>query len=180
MKLQSANLQRLSSLHGQSLLCSQFCHAVRREAACHIVLVLQLVVSVPAVPVQRHRAAVALIGLHLRPNVALLRDVRVAGERWHCAELVQDVRAELVGQLASDLPDLTGAAVVAQSSGHLLVGHGLAVALALAPALGQLLLVFGDEVEGAAAGVRPLDGVAHVGVVKGLVEVLVKPELLST
>lgn len=160
--------------------CSQFGHAVRSEAARHVVLVLQLVVSVPAVPVQWRSATIVLIGLHLRPAQRLLLGGRVAGGGWHCAQLVQDVGAELVGELASDLPDLAGAAVVAQGSSHLLVGHGLAVALALAPALGQLLLVLGDEVEGATAAVRPLDGVAHVGVVKSLMEVLVKPELLST
>lgn len=160
--------------------CSQFGHAVRSEAARHVVLVLQLVVSVPAVPVRHRGAAVVLLSLRLRPAVGLLLCDRVAGGRRRGAQLVQDVGAELVGQLASDLPDLAGAAVVAQGSGHLLVGHCLAVALALAPALGQLLLVLGDEVEGAAAAVRPLDGVAHVGVVQGLVEVLVEPELLST
>lgn len=70
---------------------------------------------------------------------------------------MQDVRVELVCELASHFHDLAGAAVVSQGPCHLLVGHGLAVALALAPALGQLLLVLGDEVEGAAAAVRPLD-----------------------
>lgn len=153
---------------------------MRSEAARHVVLFLQLVVSVPAVPVHRRRAAVALFGLGLLLPALDLLLCRVAGGHLRRAELVQDVRAELVGQLASHFPDLAGAAVVPQGSGHLLVGHGLAVALALAPALGQLLLVLGDEVEGAAAAVRPLDGVAHVGVVQGLVEVLVKSELLST
>lgn len=93
---------------------------------------------------------------------------------------MQDVRVELVGEFASDLYDLTGAAVVPQSSGHLLIGHGLPVALALAPALGQLLLVLGDEVENATATVCPLDRVAHVGVIQSFMEVLVEPELLPT
>lgn len=153
---------------------------MRSEAVGYVVLFLQLVVSVPAVPVHRRRAAVALLGLRLLLPALDLLLCRVAAGHLRRAELVQDVRAELVGQLAPHFPDLAGAAVVPQGSGHLLIGHGLAVALALAPALGQLLLVLGDEVEGAAAAVRPLDGVAHVGVVQGLVEVLVKSELLST
>lgn len=73
------------------------------------------------------------------------------------AEPVQDVWVELVGEFAAHLDDLTGAAVVSQGSCHLLIGHGLAVALALAPALSQLLFVLGDEVEGAASAVCPLD-----------------------
>ena len=93
---------------------------------------------------------------------------------------MQDLGVELVRELAAHLEDLARAAVVPQSSGHLLIGHGLAVALALAPALGQLLLVLGDEVEGAAAAVRPLDGVDHVGVVQSLVEVFIQSELLTT
>lgn len=85
---------------------------------------------------------------------------RAAGQvhgRLRRAEPVQDVWVELVSEFAAHLDDLTGAAVVSQSSRHLLIGHGLAVALALAPALSQLLLVLGDEVEGAAAVVGPLD-----------------------
>lgn len=92
---------------------------------------------------------------------------------------MQDVWVELVGQLAPHFHDLPGAAVVPQSSCHLLIGHGLAVALALAPALGQLLFVLGDEVEGAAAAVCPLDRVTHVGVIQSLMEVFVKSELLT-
>ena len=70
---------------------------------------------------------------------------------------MQDVWVELIREFAAHLDDLPGAAVVSQRPGHLLIGHGLAVALALAPALGQLLLVLGDEVERAAAVIRPLD-----------------------
>ena len=88
------------------------------------------------------------------------------------AEPLQDDGVELVGELAADLGDLAGAAVVAESARHLLVGHGLAVALAPAPALGQLLFVLGHEVEGAGTAVRPLDGVHHVGVMQGLVKIL--------
>lgn len=77
--------------------------------------------------------------------------------RLRGAEPVQDVWVELISEFAAHLDDLTSAAVVSQSSRHLLIGHGLAVALALAPALSQLLLVLGDEVEGAAAVVCPLD-----------------------
>lgn len=61
-----------------------------------------------------------------------------------------------------------------------MIGHGLAVALPLAPALGQPFLVLGDKVEGAVATVCPLDRVPHVGVIQGLMEVFVKPELLTT
>lgn len=93
---------------------------------------------------------------------------------------MQDIWVELVREFAAHFEDLAGAAVVPQSSGHLLIGHGLAVALALTPALGQLLLVLGDEVEGATPAVRPLDGVAHVGVVQSLMEVFIKSELLTT
>lgn len=134
--------------------------------------------SVPAVPVHRCRAAVALFSRVLLPGVDLLL-CRVAGHLCR-TELVQDVWVELVSQLASHFPDLAGAAVVPQSSCHLLIGHGLAVALALAPALGQLLLVLGDEVEGAAAAVCPLDRVAHVRVIQSLMEVFIKSELLTT
>lgn len=70
---------------------------------------------------------------------------------------MQDVWVELVSKFAAYFDDLTGAAVVSQSSCHLLIGHGLTVALALAPALSQLLFVLGDEVEGAVAAVCPLD-----------------------
>lgn len=98
----------------------------------------------------------------------------------HRAEPVQDVWVKLVRQFAPHFHDLSRAAIVPQSPCHLLVGHGLAVALALAPALGQLLLVLGDKVEGAAAAVCPLDGVAHVGIIQSLMEVFIKSELLAT
>lgn len=93
---------------------------------------------------------------------------------------MQNVWVELVGELATNFDDLPGAAVVPQSSSHLLVGHGLSVSLALAPALSQLFLVLGDEVESAAAAVCPLYGVAHAGVIQGFMEVLVQPELLTS
>lgn len=51
------------------------------------------------------------------------------------AQPLQDQGVELVGELAADLDDLSSAAVVPQGARHLLVGHGFAVALALAPAL---------------------------------------------
>lgn len=73
------------------------------------------------------------------------------------AKPVQDVWVKLVGEFAAHFDDLPSAAVVSQSSCHLLIGHGLAVAFALTPALCQLLLVLGNEVEGAIAAVRPLD-----------------------
>ena len=96
------------------------------------------------------------------------------------AQPLEDGRVELVGEFAADLDDLAAAAVVAQGARHLLVGHGLAVALALAPALGQPLLVLGDEVEGAVGRVGPLDGVGHGGVAQRFVQVLVQTQLLAT
>lgn len=95
----------------------------------------------------------------LLPGVILLlcRVARQVHGHLCRAEPVQDVWVELVSEFAAHFYDLTGAAVVSQSPCHLLIGHGLAVALALAPALGQLLLVLGDEVEDAAAAVCPLD-----------------------
>lgn len=57
------------------------------------------------------------------------------------AQPVQDVWVELVGELAADLDYLTGAAIVSQGPGHLLISHGLAVTFALPPALSQFLLV---------------------------------------
>lgn len=162
---------------------SEFGYAVWSEAGGQVVVFLHLVVSIPAVPVCRCRAAVALFSrVLLLPGVDLLL-CRMAGQvHGHLcrAEPVQDVWVELVGEFAPHFHDLTGAAVVSQSSCHLLIGHGLAVALALAPALGQLLFVLGDEVEGAAATVCPLDWVAHVGVIQRLVEVFIKSELLTT
>lgn len=139
------------------------------EAGCQVVVLLKGVVSVPAVPVRHGRAAVALFGLVLLLDAGvLLRGVagQVHGDVGG-AEPLQNHRVELVGELASHFHDLAGAAVVSQGPRHLLVGHGLSVALAPAPALRQLLLVLGDEVEDTAATVRPLDGVAHVGVIQG-------------
>lgn len=119
---------------------------------------------VPAVPVHRCRPAVALFSRDLLLlGVDLL--LQGVGGGLRGAEPVQDVWVELVSQFAPHFHDLTGAAVVPQGSCHLLIGHGLSIALALAPTLGQLLLVLGDKVEGAAAAVGPLDRVAHVGVV---------------
>lgn len=76
----------------------------------------------------------------------------------------QDVAAELVREFLLDLFDLAGLAVVAQGSGHLLVGHFLAVALLLAPAVGECLLVFGGELKDASLSVHPPDAVPHVTV----------------
>lgn len=137
--------------------------------------------SVPAGPVRARRTAVALLG---RVLLGLdLRWCRVAGQvhgGLRGAELVQDVRVELVGELAAHFDYFACAAVVSQSSRHLLVSHGLAVALTLSPALSQLLFIFGDKVESSAAAVRPLDRVAHAGVVQGLMEVFIKSELFTT
>lgn len=110
----------------------------------------------------------------------ILRRLALQVHGYLCrAKPVQDVWVELVGELAADFDDLAGATVVPQSSCHLLVGHGFAVSLALAPALSQLFLVLGDEVEDATAAVCPLYGVAHTGVIQGFMEVLVQPELLT-
>lgn len=130
----------------------------------------------------RHRPRVALLGRAFLPTVGVVlrrRALQVHGYLRR-AEPVQDVRVELVGELAAHFDDLASAAVVPQGSCHLLVGHGFAVALALAPALSQLLFVLGDEVERAAAAVRPLYRVAHAGVVQGFMEILVQPELLTS
>lgn len=132
--------------------------------------------SVPAVQV-RGGAEVALFSLVL---VLLAPDLLQVQRDVRGAQFVQDVWAELVGEFTSHFPDLTRAAVVPQSSRHFLIGHGLAVALTLSPALGQLLLVLGDEVECAAAAVCPLDRVTQVGVVQSFVEVFVKSELLTS
>lgn len=48
---------------------------------------------------------------------------------------------KLIREFALDFTDLSSARVVTQSACHLLVGHGFAVALALAPHLGELLFV---------------------------------------
>ncbi|KAG9345667.1 hypothetical protein JZ751_008811 [Albula glossodonta] len=130
--------------------------------------------SIPVMPVRRTCAVVALVG----------RDVLVEhGLPWGVARCMvqplQDQRVELVGELAADLHYLPCPAVVAQCTCHLLVGHGLAVALARTPALSQLLLVLGDKVEGAAAAVSPLDGVGHIGVMQSLVQVNIKQQASS-
>lgn len=115
--------------------------------------------SIPALPVRGFRAAVAPLSRVLLQGVGLL--LRGAAGQVHgslCrAEPVQDVWIELVGEFAPHLDNLTCATVVPQGSCHLLICHGLAVALALTPTLSQLLLVLGDKVKGAAAAVRPLD-----------------------
>lgn len=162
-----------------SSVVSQFSQAVQSEAGVQVILFLHLVGSVPTAPVHRRGLAVALLAEVLL-QLLLLPGVEPLVPPLRGAQLLEDVGVELVGQLASDLHDLAGAAVVPQSPRHLLIGHGLAVALPLAPALGQLLLVLGDELEGAIPAVGPLDCVHHVGVVQGLVEVFIKSELLTT
>lgn len=89
----------------------------------------------------------------------------------------QDISAELVGEFLLDLFDLPGLAVVAEGSCHLLVGHSLAVALLLAPAAGECLLVFGGELKDASLSVHPPDAVPHVSVLKEVQEELVKTHL---
>lgn len=82
--------------------------------------------------------------------------------------------AELVRQLLLDLFDLAGLVVVAQGPGHLLVGHFLAVALLLAPAAGECLLVFGGELKDASLSVHPPDAVPHVSVLQEVQEELIE------
>ncbi|TNN63154.1 V-type proton ATPase subunit E 1 [Liparis tanakae] len=83
---------------------SELGRAVLREAGGQVVVFLQLVVSVPAVPVRRGGAAVAQLGRALLPGVALLlvlgapevRRRRRRPAHLRRAQPVQDVRAELV------------------------------------------------------------------------------------
>lgn len=86
----------------------------------------------------------------------------------------QHLAAELVRQLLLHLFDLAGLAVVAQGPGHLLVGHSLAVALLLAPAAGEYLLVFGGELKDASLSVHPPDAVPHVSVLQEVQEELIE------
>lgn len=139
----------------QATVASKFGNAMCNETGGQVMALLQLVVSIPSVPVHRCRAAVALFSRGLLLGVDLLC-CRVAGHLYR-AEPVQDVGVKLIGQLASNFHDLTSSTVVPQSSCHLLIGHGLAVAFSLAPAFSELLLVLGDEVECASAAVCPLD-----------------------
>ena len=142
-------------------------------------LFLQRVVPIPAVPIRPIRRGLP------RRSLGSARPGGVGGGPQlgplvYTAQPLEDGRVELVGEFAAHLDDLAAAAVVAQGASHLLVGHGLAVALALAPALGQPLLVLGDEVEGAVGRVGPLDGVGHGRVAQRLVQVLVQTQLLAT
>lgn len=134
--------------------------------------------SVPAVPVRCPRAGiVALLKqdmVLLLVLVAMMMEVHVSSmvprgvpRDVGTAKPLEDQGVELVGEFAPYFDDLSGAAVVAERPGHLLIGHRLTVAFALPPALCQLLFVFGDEVESAAAPVSPLDGIHHVGVMQG-------------
>lgn len=82
--------------------------------------------------------------------------------------------AELVCKFLLDLFDLSGLAVVAQGPGHLLVGHSLAVALLLAPAAGECLLVFRGELKDASLSVHPPDAVPHVSILQKVQEELIE------
>lgn len=68
---------------------------------------------------------------------------------------------ETVGELSLHLFYLACARVVPQGPRHLLVGHGLAIALPLAPQLCQALLVFRGELERARGGLKPPDAAPH-------------------
>lgn len=144
--------------------------------------------SIPVVPVRCSSRAIVslfswgmlLVEEHLPPRVASPGVPGGGNDVTDAPKPLDDRRVELVGEFAAHLYDFARSAVVAQRPCHLLIGHGLAVALALAPALGQLLFVLGDEVEGAAATVRPLDGVSHVGIAQSLMQVLIKTQLLAT
>lgn len=94
------------------------------------------------------------------------------------APAAQHLPAELVGELLLDLLDLARLAVVAQRSGHLLVGHLLAVALLDAPAVRQRLLVLGRELERALVLVHPPDAVLHVAAAQQVQQELVQADLL--
>lgn len=137
-----------------------------------IILALVRVLAVPVMTVWERRAVVHML------RRALLMKGHVSGRRawavaWQWAQSLQYSWIKLIGELATHLHNLARAAVVAESACHFLVGHGLAVALSLTPALGQFLFIFRDEMEDAATSVRPLDGVAHVVVVKGLVQIFI-------
>lgn len=86
----------------------------------------------------------------------------------------QHLAAELVREFLLHLFDLSGLAVVAQGPGHLLVGHSLAVALLLAPAAGEYLLVFRGELKDASLSVHPPDAVPHVSVLQEVQEELIE------
>lgn len=78
--------------------------------------------------------------------------------------LAQHLITKLVRQLLFDLFHLSGFAIVAQSTSHLLVGHFLAVSLLDSPAVCESLLVFGRKLECPFISVHPPDTVLHVAV----------------
>lgn len=74
----------------------------------------------------------------------------------------QQRAVKLVGEFAFDLADFACLGIVAQRSGQLLIRHALAVALLLAPAASQQLLVLGGELEDAGTWLHPPHALAHV------------------
>lgn len=82
----------------------------------------------------------------------------------------QRVSAELVGELLLHLEDLSGAGVVPEGAGHLLVRHGPLVALPLAPQRRHLVLVPGGEPENPGGGRHPGHAVGHARILQHLEE----------
>ncbi len=72
--------------------------------------------------------------------------------------------AELVGELLLHLEDLSGAGVVPEGTGHLLVSHGPLVAFSLPPECCHLVLVGGVKAEDACGCWDPGHTVCHVGI----------------
>lgn len=78
--------------------------------------------------------------------------------------LPQNLITELVRQLLFYLFHLSSFAVVAQGTGHLLIGHFFAVSLLDSPAVCKSLLVFGRKLECPFVSVNPPDTVLHIAV----------------
>lgn len=137
-----------------------------------VIIALVRVLAVPVMTVRDTRTVVHVLSrrLLMKGKFSGCRAWTVA---WYWTQSLQYCRVKLVGEFATHFHDLACTAVVAEGTCHFLVGHGFAIALALTPALGQFLFIFRDEVEDAAASVRPLNGVAHVVVVERLVQILV-------
>lgn len=91
----------------------------------------------------------------------------------------QQRAVKLVGELAFDLADFACLGIVAQRSGQLLIRHALAVALLLAPAASQQLLVLGGELEDAGTWLHPPHALAHVPAQEQPQQELVQAQLLA-
>lgn len=91
----------------------------------------------------------------------------------------QQRAVKLVGELAFDLADFAGLGIVAQRSGQLLIRHALAVALLLAPAASQQLLMLGGELEDAGTWLHPPYALSHVPAQEQPQQELVQSQLLA-